>query len=170
MKTWLILAASVAVTHLSAQTPDLMSKGAKAIYTNTKNNVLKAAEAVPESDYSFKPTEKVRSFGQVIAHIADGQYEFCSAALGDTSEHTSVEKSKTTKTDLIAALKTAFSYCDKAYDGLTDAHAADEVKFFNRPMAKINVLGFNTAHTDEHYGNIVTYMRLKNMVPPSSKQ
>jgi uncharacterized damage-inducible protein DinB len=170
MKTCFILAAIIAATHVCAQTPDLMSKGTKAIYTSTKTNVLKAAEAVPESDYSFKPTEKVRSFGELIAHVADGQYEFCSAALGDTSEHPSVEKSKASKTDIVAALKTAFSYCDKAYDGLTDAHAADEVKFFNRPMAKINVLGFNTAHTDEHYGNIVTYMRLKNMVPPSSKQ
>jgi len=147
-----------------------MSKGTKAIYTNAKNNVLKAAEAVPESDYSFKPTEKVRSFGQLVAHVADGQYEFCSAALGDTSDHPSVEKAKTTKAEIVEALKTAFAYCDKAYDGLTDAHAAEEVKFFNRPMAKINVLSFNTAHTDEHYGNIVTYMRLKNLVPPSSKQ
>src|SRR6185312_15153167 len=97
MKIWFILAASLAATHLCAQTPDLMSKGAKAIYTSTKNNVLKSAEAVPESDYSFKPTEKVRSFGQLFAHVADGQYEFCSAALGDTSEHASVEKSKTSK-------------------------------------------------------------------------
>lgn len=170
MKTWLILAASVAAIHVSAQTPDLMSKGTKATYTSAKNNVLKAAEAVPESDYAFKPTEKVRTFGQLISHVADGQYEFCSAVLGDTSEHASVEKSKTSKAEIVDALKTAFAYCDKAYDALTDAHAADEVKFFNRPMAKISVLGFNTAHTDEHYGNIVTYMRIKNLVPPSSKQ
>jgi len=170
MKTWFIFAACIAAIHVCAQTPDLMSKGTKAIYTNAKNNVLKAAETVPESDYSFKPTEKVRSFGQLVAHVADGQYEFCSAALGDTSDHPSVEKAKITKTEIVEALKTAFAYCDKAYDGLTDAHAAEEVKFFNRPMAKINVLSFNTAHTDEHYGNIVTYMRLKNLVPPSSKQ
>lgn len=170
MKTLLFLAASVAATHLCAQNSDLMSKGAKAIYTSIKGNVLKAADAVPEADYSYRPTEKVRTFGELIAHIADGQYEFCSAALGDTSDHPSVEKSKKTKGEIVDALKTAFSYCDKAYDGLTDAHAADEVKFFGRGMAKINVLGFNTAHTDEHYGNIVTYMRLKNLVPPSSKQ
>ncbi len=170
MKTWLILAASLAATHLCAQTADPMSKGAKGIYTSVKTNVLKAADAVPDADYSYKPTEKVRTFGELIAHIADGQYEFCSAALGDTAKGPEVEKTKKTKSEIVDALKTAFSYCDKAYDGLTDAHAADEVSFFNRKLAKINVLSFNTAHTDEHYGNIVTYMRMKGLVPPSSKQ
>lgn len=170
MKTWILLAATLVATQLPAQTSDLMSKGAKSIYTNAKNNVLKAAEAVPESDYSYRPTEKVRTFGQLVAHVADGQYEFCSAALGEKDKELGIEKTKTTKGEIIDALKTAFAYCDKAYDGLTDAHAADEVQFFGRGMAKINVLSFNTAHTDEHYGNIVTYMRMKNMVPPSSKQ
>jgi uncharacterized damage-inducible protein DinB len=170
MKTWLILAASFAATHACAQTADLMSKGAKGVFASVKSNVLKAAEAVPEGDYSYKPTEKVRTFGELIGHIADGQYEFCSVALGDTSEHASVEKSKKTKGELIEGLKTAFAYCDKAYDGMTDAHAADEVEFFNRKLAKVNVLDFNTAHTDEHYGNIVTYMRMRGLVPPSSKQ
>jgi len=170
MKTWIILAASVAATHLYAQSSDPMSKGTKAIYTSIKSNILKAADSVPDADYSYKPTEKVRTFGELIAHIADGQYEFCSAALSDTSDHPSIEKSKKTKGEIIDALKTAFSYCDKAYDGMTDAHAADEVSFFNRKLAKINVLSFNAAHNDEHYGNIVTYMRMKGMVPPSSKQ
>lgn len=170
MKTWILLAASLAAMQLHAQSSDLMSKGAKTIYTSTKNNVLKAAEAMPESDYSFKPTEKVRTFGQLVAHVADGQYEFCSAFLGDKEKAPEVEKTMTTKGEIIDALKSAFAYCDKAYDSLTDAHAADEVKFFGRSMAKINVLSFNTAHTDEHYGNIVTYMRMKNLVPPSSKQ
>ncbi len=170
MKTWIILAASVAATHLCAQSSDPMSKGTKAMYSSIKGNILKAADAVPESDYSFKPTEKVRTFGELVAHVADGQYEFCSAVLADKSDHPSVEKSKKTKGEIIDALKTAFSYCDKAYDELTDAHAADEVSFFNRKLTKINVLSFNAAHNDEHYGNIVTYMRIKGLVPPSSKQ
>lgn len=172
MKSLLIVTAfSFLATQLPAQTvSDPMSKGEKGIYTNTKNLILKAADAVPESDYSFKPTEKVRSFGQLIAHVADGQYEFCSIVLGDASKPPDVEKTKTSKAEIVEALKTAFSYCDKAYDGMTDAHAADMVKFFNRNLTKINVLSFNTAHTDEHYGNIVTYMRLKGLVPPSSKE
>jgi len=101
--------------------------------------------------------------------VADAQYTFCSAALGEKSPAPGVEKSKTSKADLAQALKDAFAYCDKAYDGMTDAHAADMVKFFGREQAKLSVLAFNNAHNDEHYGNIVTYMRLKGLVPPSSE-
>ena len=78
--------------------------------------------------------------------------------------------SKTTKADLVKALNDAFAYCDKAYDGMTDAHAADMVKFFGREQAKLSVLAFNNAHDFEHYGNLVTYLRLKGLVPPSSEQ
>ena len=67
------------------------------------------------------------------------------------------------------ALNAAFAYCDKAYDGMTDAHAAEMVKFFGREQAKLTVLAFNNAHNDEHYGNMVTYMRMKGLVPPSSE-
>jgi uncharacterized damage-inducible protein DinB len=170
MKTWILLAASVAATHLSAQSADPMSKGTKMIYSSVKASILKAADQVPESDYSYRPTEKVRTFGELVAHIADGQYEFCSAALADKSEHPSVEKAKKTKGEIVDALKTAFAYCDKAYDDMTDAHAADELDFFNRKLTRINLLSFNAAHNDEHYGNIATYMRMKGLIPPTSKQ
>ena len=70
---------------------------------------------------------------------------------------------------LFAALKDAFAYCDKAYDGLTDASAAQIVKFFAGEAPRLSVLSVNNAHSAEHYGNIVTYLRLKNIVPPSSE-
>lgn len=148
---------------------DPLSSSTKAIYNIVRNYVLKAAEEMPEGDYGFRPTTGVRTFGQLVGHIADGQYEFCSPVVGDGDRGPGVEKTKITKADLIEALKTAYAYCDKAYDGMTDAHAADEVKFFNRNMPKLSVLSFNTAHTDEHYGNMVTYLRIKGLVPPSSQ-
>lgn len=146
-----------------------LSAGQKGIYTMVKNNVLKAADKMPEENYAYKPTPEVRSFGQLIGHIADAQYLFCSAVLGEKNPALGIEKGKTTKADLVEALKEGFAYCDKAYDGMTDAQAAEIVKFFGRDQAKLSVLAFNTAHDDEHYGNIVTYMRLKNLVPPSSE-
>jgi hypothetical protein len=81
-----------------------------------------------------------------------------------------IEKSKTSKADLVKALNDAFAYCDKAYDGMTDAKAVETVKFFGGDRAKLTVLSFNNAHNDEHYGNLVTYMRIKGLVPPSSEQ
>jgi uncharacterized damage-inducible protein DinB len=61
------------------------------------------------------------------------------------------------------------AYCDKAYDGLTDVQAAQMVKLFGRDQAKATVLTRNTMHDMEHYGNMVTYLRLKGIVPPSSE-
>ncbi len=149
--------------------PDPLSTGNKGLYNSVKNNLIKAAEKMPEENYGFKPTPEVRSFGQIVGHVADAQYLFCSAALGDKNPAPGIEKSKTTKADLVQALNDAFSYCDKAYNGMTDAHAAEIVTFFGRDQAKLTVLAFNSAHNAEHYGNIVTYMRMKGLVPPSSE-
>ncbi|MBV9269312.1 MAG: DinB family protein [Acidobacteriaceae bacterium] len=146
-----------------------LSAGSKFMFTIVKTNVTKAAEEMPDGNYSFKPTPDVRSFGQLVGHVADAQYRFCAAVSGDTTPPPNVEKTKTTKADLVQALKDAFAYCDKAYDGMTDAHASDVVKFFGHDAAKLTILDFNSAHTDEHYGNMVSYLRLKGLVPPSSQ-
>ena len=95
---------------------------------------------------------------------------FCAAVLGKPGPAPGIEKSKTTKADLVQAVKDAFAYCDAAYDGLTDAQAGALVKFFGAEQAKATVLSFNTAHNNEHYGNIVTYLRMKGLVPPSSEK
>jgi hypothetical protein len=79
------------------------------------------------------------------------------------------EKTKTTKAYLVAALKEAVAYCNKAFENMTDAKGSQMVKMFNFDLAKMTVLSINTAHTDEHYGNMVTYMRLKGIVPPTSE-
>jgi uncharacterized damage-inducible protein DinB len=90
--------------------------------------------------------------------------------VGDGKQPPGIEKSKTSKADIIAALKEAFAYCDQAYNGLTDAQASEVVKFFGHNAAKITILDFNSAHNMEHYGNMVTYLRIKGLVPPSSQQ
>lgn len=170
LKTPLI--AILLVSAACAQAPDLktISGHARALQNQVKNVVLRSAEKVPEADYSFKPTPEVRSFGQILGHIADAQYAFCSAAMGEKNPSPGVEKSKTSKADLSAALQEAFSYCDKAYAALTDANAGDPVKLFGADRARLGVLSFNTSHVYEHYGNLVTYMRLKGIVPPSSER
>jgi uncharacterized damage-inducible protein DinB len=158
-----------AATALFAQANPIATHN-RFIYSGLKQILIRSAETMPEENYSFKPTEAVRSFGQVIGHIADGQYRFCSAALGEKNPALKVEQTKTSKADLIAALKEAFAYCDKAYDGVTDESAAQMVNLFGRDTPKLGVLNINTVHTSEHYGNVVTYLRLKNIVPPTSDQ
>ena len=141
----------------------------KVAYGAVKNILLRSAEKMPEENYSFKPTDAVRSYGQIVGHVADAQYMFCSMVLGEKSPAPKIEQTKTSKADLIAALKGAFAYCDKAYDGMTDASAAQMVKVMGGDKPKPVVLTINNMHTVEHYGNLITYLRLKNIVPPSSE-
>ena len=142
----------------------------KHLYSLASDLLLRSADKMPEESYSFKPTDAVRSYGQILGHLADAQYLFCSAVLSEKGPDLKIEQTKTSKADLIAALKAGFAYCDKAYDGLTDASAAQMVKFFGNDRPKLGVLTFNNMHNMEHYGNLVTYMRMKNIVPPSSEQ
>ena len=142
----------------------------KIFYARMKTILVSSAEKMPEESYNFKPTEAVRSYGQIVGHVADAQYNFCSMALGEANPGLKIEQTKTTKADLVAALKDALAYCDKAYDSMTDASGIQTVKLFGMDMPKFGVLNINNAHDMEHYGNLVTYMRLKNIVPPTSEQ
>ncbi len=146
-----------------------ISASEKGVYGFISSEVVAAAEKMPEVNYSFKPTPEVRTFGQLVGHVADAQYMFCSTAAGETSPMSGIEKSKTTKADLVAALKEAVAYCQKTYSAMTDAQGSQMAKMMNFNMAKLTILSTNTAHTYEHYGNMVTYMRLKGLVPPSSE-
>jgi uncharacterized damage-inducible protein DinB len=105
----------------------------------------------------------------LIGHVADAQFMICAAAKGVPRPEVQVEKTKTTKADLVAALKESDAFCDSVFADLTDAKAAEPVKMFGRERARLTVLNMNTSHSNEHYGNIVTYMRIKGLVPPSSE-
>jgi len=141
----------------------------KGFYGFVSGAVVGAAQKMPEENYSFKPTPEVRSFGQLVGHVADASYAFCSQAIGEATPVKDIEKTKTSKADLVAALQGGVAYCNKAFDSMTDAKGSEIVKLFNFNIAKLTVLSINTAHTDEHYGNMVTYLRLKGIVPPTSE-
>jgi uncharacterized damage-inducible protein DinB len=178
MKTLCFMFAALAVVPVAvlAQPPaaapaNPISDSEKRVYAMLSSGaVIAAAEKMPEENYSFKPTPDVRSFGQLVGHLADSQYFFCSTAASETSPGGETEKSKTAKADLVAALKDAVAYCNKTYAGMTDAKGSQMVKLMNYDFARLTVLSTNTAHMYEHYGNMVTYLRLKGIVPPSSEK
>jgi uncharacterized damage-inducible protein DinB len=153
----------------SAPPANPITASEKGFYGFVSGAVVGAAQKMPEENYSFKPTPDVRSFGQIVGHVADASYSFCSQAIGEAPPVTGIEKTKTSKADLVAALKDGVVYCNKAFDGMTDAKGSEMIKLFNFTIAKLTVLSINTAHTDEHYGNMVTYLRLKGIVPPTSE-
>lgn len=167
----LVVAAGVFVcAAVAADAPNSLTAGQKAIYDLVSDSLVRGAEKMPEDNYGFRPTPDVRSFAELVAHAADAQNMFCSAANGSKPMGTRSEGAKTTKADLVDALKQAVAFCDKVYSGMSDAEAAQIVKFFGRDTAKLTILSFNTAHSDEHYGNMVTYLRLKNIIPPTSER
>ena len=167
----LALAASplAAQTQQSAIAPNAGVSSAKSVWMVPHNFVVRALEQTPDSLLSFRATPEVRSLGQLFAHVADGEHLFCSLALGQGMPTTSVEKTKTTKADLLTALKESAAHCDQAY-AQTDAQAQTPASFFGQNVNRMFLLNLNGAHDFEHYGNIVTYLRLKGIVPPSSQR
>ena len=144
---------------------------AKAVWMVPHGFVARALEQVPDSLLAFKPTPDVRSLGELFGHVADGEKLFCSLAQGQAPPNPFdvIEKTKKTKAELTQALKESAAFCDKAY-AQTDAAAQTPAEFFGNKANRLFLLNMNGAHDYEHYGNIVTYMRLKGLTPPSSQR
>jgi uncharacterized damage-inducible protein DinB len=170
----LILAiASPAMAQQRQATPmqhtgDHMVATIRPLYEQIRGYVTAAAEQMPEANYSFKPTPEVRSFGQLIGHVANANYMFCNMVLGGENPSKADLEKTTQKAALVTALKASFTYCDRAYQ-VTDAKGMESVDVFGTQRTKFYALTMNIGHDTEHYGNIVTYLRLKGLVPPSSQ-
>jgi uncharacterized damage-inducible protein DinB len=161
-------------TTASSSTANPISQAIRDGWTGAKRNITESAEQMPEADYAFKPTEQVRTFGAILAHIAGVNYIYCASAKGEKSqfEEDQFEKSAKTRADIIKALNESLAYCDEAFNAVTDRSAAEMVPrpFGSGTQARAAALMANTAHLQEHYGNLVTYFRIKGMVPPSSRR
>lgn len=155
------------VFGLRAQTSsNTLSADTKQAYESVKKNLLAAAEKVPEQDYSFKPTPEVRNFAEVLGHVSLAQTRTCGAIIGGGGGGTSME---TSKAHVVDALKQSFAICDKAYESLTDANAAEIIKLPRGQKTRLGALAGNTTHDTEQYAILSVYMRLKGIVPPSSE-
>jgi len=144
----------------------------KAMHATIRRDLAEAAENMPTDEYAFKPTPQVRSFGELVGHLANANFFFCSQAKGEQPPSTADHEKATEKTVLVKALEDSLAYCDGVYAATTDANFNRLVKIpgpnGGGQAAREAVLVFNTAHNNEHYGNIVVYMRLKGHVPPST--
>ena len=164
----ILIATALAGAFLSQAADNPLSTELKQNYDMRKNALLAEADRMSDADYSFKATPAVGTFGSRVAHVADAQMMICSAVKGESKKADTA--GKTSKADLLAALKASFDYCDGVYDNLTDAMATQEVKIFGRPQAKLSALWGNVAHDSEMYGYMAVYLRLKNLVPPTSER
>lgn len=159
----------LAAQQAAIANPSLGVGAAKGMWQQMTSFITRAADQMPEKDYAFRPSHDVRTFGELIGHVAGAQYMICAAALGEkpTAED-AIEKTVTTKAGLVAALKASTQFCERAY-AQTDAGTAAPTSLFGMSMPRMNALVLNATHNSEHYGNLVTYMRIRGMVPPSSQ-
>jgi uncharacterized damage-inducible protein DinB len=175
--------ASVTLSAASAQTTDAgypdelspsLAGSTKAMHAMIRRNLAEAAENMPADEYAFRPTPQVRTFGQIVGHVIDSNFFFCSQVVGEKSPATVDYEKITAKAALVKALNDSLVYCDRVYAATTDAN-------FMQPVQVAHVVGtgssntvrgamlmYNIAHNNEHYGNLAIYMRLKGHVPPST--
>ena len=168
-------AQSGGMTQTPSQAPTagaVLVRLAQNAWAGAKRNIVESADQMPEADYGFKPVDTVRTFGQILAHVADSNYFYCARSKGETPPvpDGTLEKSATTKAAIVKALGESVAYCDAVYGALTPTSAAEMVKAGNNQIPRVQPLFGNVSHNVEHYGNIVTYFRMKKMVPPSTKR
>src|SRR5262245_36392857 len=159
------LLAMAATMPLLAQ-GDPLSTEARQSWTRTKGNLIAAAEKMPEESYSFKPAPESQSFGVLVSHTADSAMGVCSGYNGERKQLGAA--SKTSKADLVEALKAGLAECDKAYGSLTDAKAGEMIEGRGGQRSRLGTLYGNTIHLEHEYAQMAVHMRLKNVVPPSS--
>jgi uncharacterized damage-inducible protein DinB len=156
---------------------DPMSTWLRNIYKGNRTNIARAADKMPEANYGMRPGPQmeVRTYGQLIGHLANFNYMWCSQAKGEKNPKEGNDFEKVTaKADLVKAINAAFAYCDGVYDSLTDASGMQMIDVTqengsNQRVFRMSQLLLNVFHNNEHYGNMVTYLRIKSVVPPSSE-
>jgi DinB superfamily len=149
-----------------AQATDPYVGDLQQFYAVRKGDLLKAADRMPAADYDFRPVPEVRTFAQLLAHIIDAQAGFCSAVKGNPRPPSVA--SKTSKDELVAALKASFALCDNAFGSIGGGGAQDALKSGNTQRSKFYTLLYATLHDNEEYGYLAMYLRLKGLVPPST--
>jgi uncharacterized damage-inducible protein DinB len=152
------------------------------LYDDAKQNVTGAAEKADFAIYGFKPADETRTLAQQLTHVADANYLFCSASRGVDNPHPGaapgaqgeLEKTKTSKAEIVAAVKASFAFCDVAFQEATDASLAEMVALATpegtTPVPRASMLSLAVYHAGHHYGSIATYLRLNGMVPPSTER
>jgi hypothetical protein len=183
MKKYLVvmlcgLAFALPTAAQQAPPPPTVAGYVRNAYMGNKNNILRSGDKMPEEFFGLRPgpQEEVRTFGQHLAHVATFNFLWCSQAKGEKNPNAgnNLEKTLTAKADILKALSDSFAYCDGAYNALTDASGAEIVDITQESgrqvrQARLALLIMNLAHNSELYGNLVTTMRIKSIVPPSSE-
>ncbi len=177
-----LLGSMLAIPAVAQERPEAnpanpLSTWLRQVYMGNQRNIVRSAEKMPEEDYGMRPgtQQEVRTFGQQLGHIADYNFLWCSQAKGEKNPNAGKNLEKlSTKEEFVKALNDAFSYCNSAYESLTDASGMEQVDITQESgrqtrNTRFALLILNVVHNNEVYGSMVTYMRMKDIVPASSE-
>ena len=170
MKRACLVFAGLAIVVYPARAQDsrTVTEELKELHDRIREDVIRSAERMPAEHFDFQPTPDVRTFGQLVGHVATNLYDMCAAAGAERNPHpTLVEETASGKVDLVGALKSAYDYCEEALASLNDVNGRDKVTA-SREGTRLSFLVGAIQHTSLHYGNMVTYMRLEGFVPAST--
>jgi len=175
IKHFALSLAALALTATTAAAQNPVSDTLRSSWNSVKRNIKESAELMPEEHFGFKPTPEVRSVGELLTHVAGASYEFCASAKNEKAPFAedSFEGKMKTKAEIVKVTNDAIAYCDGAFTALTDANAGEMVHAAfggTNQVPRVSSLVGQIGHDNEHYGNLVTYFRLKGLVPPSSRQ
>jgi uncharacterized damage-inducible protein DinB len=140
------------------------------MHAGVARNVVEAAEKMPDADFAFQPSKDVRTFAGFVGHVANSAYGYCSRVKGEGNPNQEDFEKVTGKAALVAGIKAATAYCDAVYKAMSDASLSELVAMGQSQQPRGQILVQNISHTNEHYGNLVTYMRIKGLVPPSTER
>jgi uncharacterized damage-inducible protein DinB len=182
LQTWcsgiVVAMLAVAVLSSSAQAPPQLRPPQtfptylQGQYATLKRNITGSADKMPAEHFSFKPVPEVMSYAEMLTHIVETQYFYCSTVKGGTNPGASLNFKVTDKVTVGQLVRDSFAYCDDAFAAVTNENALEMLTRGSAPnqrqLARVNQLTQLIVHGNEHYGNLVTYMRMKAIVPPSS--
>jgi uncharacterized damage-inducible protein DinB len=154
-----------------------LSTWLRGAYMNNRNTILRLAERMPEENYGMRPgaQQEVRTFGQQVGHLANYNYMWCAQAKGEKNPNAGNNLEKlATKAEFIKAVSDAFAYCEGVYGALTDASGTEMIDITQESgrqtrNLRMALLIVNYGHNNEIYGSMVSYLRMKNIVPPASE-
>src|SRR4029079_13393658 len=169
-----LLAVAMAGPAAAQTSANPVSDGLRGQWDGIKRNIQQSAELMPDANFDYRPVDGVRSFSEILAHVAGASYAICAAAKNEKSPYAEdhFDKNAKKRADIVKATTEAIAYCDAAFTALTDASAGQNVPnpFGSSPMTRAEALVLQIGHDNEHYGNLVTYFRMNGIVPPSSRR
>lgn len=171
-----LFAASALAQAPAADPANPMSTWLRNAWNANRNNIVRTAEKMPEENYGMRPGTQtnVRTFGQQVTHVATFNFLWCSQAKGEKNPSPGNLDKLTAKADIVKVLNDAFTYCESAYNALTDASGAETIDITQEngrqtKSLRMGLLTLNYGHNNEIYGSMVVYLRIKDIVPPASE-